>query len=155
MGFNRDIYTKWAVLEESLRALYRCKMSVTWSLSQQMQVGGSRDGNACEYGTLTSWEREKKSGSIVFLSGILLVAVHFLSFLASSWNNTFNLEPEGVFPAKLRRLSLILLHWVRNQTSFLHYFNLKPNIFFPSCGLTQPHEEQKAEPCPTPPTAQA
>lgn len=40
-----------------------------------------------------------------------------------------------MFPAKLGGISLILLHWVRNKTSsFLYYFNPKPNHFFPSPG---------------------
>lgn len=60
MEFNKDIYTKWAVLEESVTALPGCKMSLTWALPQQTQVDGSGDGDAYKHGSLTSCKFEKK-----------------------------------------------------------------------------------------------
>jgi len=53
-------------------------MPLTWALSQQMQVDGSRDRDAMDLSHPARWEN---LGLHCLPLGVLFVAVHLLSFL--------------------------------------------------------------------------
>lgn len=134
-GFNKDIFTKQAVLEKSVRALYRCKTSATWSPSKQMQVGGSSDGNDCEYSTLSSWESEKSRGSLPFSQSFCLQLLISFLFLQVIEITHLIWSQKGYFLPNYVDLVWFCFTGWETRLPFLHYFNLKPNNFFPWSGL--------------------
>lgn len=125
MGFNKDIYTKWAVLEENVRALYRCKIFVIWLPSQQMQVGGSRDGNVCEYCTLTSWDLEKSRGPLPSSQAFCLQLFIYFLFLWVIEIAHLIWSQKGYFLPNYVDLVWFCFTGWETRLPFLHYFNPK------------------------------